>query len=73
MGSQDFNRALRLELQDKETNTELESLLSELLDEVKINYITRSAQSDPTQTMEEVDQILEQKESSSEGKSESEF
>ena len=52
MGSQDFNRALRLELQDKETITELESLLSELLDEVKINYITRSAQSDPTQTME---------------------
>ena len=61
MGSQDFNRALQLELQDKETITELESLLSELLDEVKINYITRSAQSDPTQTMEEVDQILEQK------------
>ena len=61
MGSQDFNRALRLELQDQETITELESLLSELLDEVKINYITRSAQSEPTQTMEEVDQILEQK------------
>jgi len=55
--SSDFSRSLRLELQDASTRKELESLLSDLLEEFKINYITRSRETDPIETMEEVEHI----------------
>ena len=55
--SSDFNQALKLELQNKETLAELEKLLGELLEEVKINYIKKSEETDPMKTMEEVDQL----------------
>lgn len=55
--SSDFSHSLRLELQDEATRKELESLVSDLLEEFKINYITRSRETDPTETMEEVEHI----------------
>lgn len=69
--SKDFNRALRLELQDEETLAELEALISELLEELKINYVTKSVESDPTQTMEEVDQIVQSRRDSLERETQS--
>lgn len=55
--SGDFSHALRVELQNEVTRTELESLITDLLEELKLNYVTRSHQSDPTQIMEEVEQL----------------
>jgi hypothetical protein len=55
--SADFSHALRIELQNEVTRTELESLITDLLEELKLNYITRSHQFDPTQIMEEVEQL----------------
>jgi hypothetical protein len=55
--SSEFSQALRMELQNEATRGELESLLSDLLEEIKLNYVTQSRKSDPTQTMEEVEQI----------------
>lgn len=55
--SANFKQALKLELQDQETLKEFETLLGELLEEVKINYIKKSEQTDPIKTMEEVEQL----------------
>jgi hypothetical protein len=60
--SSDFKAALREELQNKETLPEIEKLLGELLEELKINYIKKSETTDPIETMEEVEK-LNQKES----------
>lgn len=60
--SNGFSRALKLELQEKETLSELETLIAQLLDEVKLNYITQADATDPTETMDEVDRILLEKE-----------
>lgn len=60
--SSDFKEALKSELQNKETLAELETLLGELLEEVKINYIEKSEETDPIQTMEEVEQLNNQSE-----------
>ncbi|MEC4892790.1 MAG: hypothetical protein SAL07_05155 [Oscillatoria sp. PMC 1051.18] len=57
--SHDFSRALRNELRNKETLAELELLLSDLLEEIKLNYVVSSAKTDPTETMEEVEKIVE--------------
>ena len=55
--SSDFKDALKLELQNKETLTEIEKLLGELLEEVKINYIKKSEEADPIKTMDEVETL----------------
>ena len=55
--SSDFQDALKLELQNKETLTEIEKLLGELLEEVKINYIKKSEETDPIETMNEVESL----------------
>jgi len=55
--SSDFKDALKLELQNKETLTEIEKLLGELLEEVKINYIKKSEEADPIETMDEVETL----------------
>ena len=60
--SSDFKQALTSELENKETLAELEQLLGELLEEVKINYIEKSEQTDPLQTMEEVEKLNSQSE-----------
>lgn len=60
----DFSAALRLELQDEETLQQLQSVLSDLLEEVKLNYVIKSKESDPEVTMEEVEQLLQSVEQS---------
>lgn len=58
--TQDFKQTLRLELQDETTQKELQSLLSELLEEVKINYIERSQEDDPEATLTEAEQLRQE-------------
>lgn len=55
--SQDFKQALKVQLQNAATQQELQTLLSDLLEELKLNYIQRSVQLDPKQTMAEVDEL----------------
>ncbi|MEC4983730.1 MAG: hypothetical protein SAJ37_02285 [Oscillatoria sp. PMC 1068.18] len=57
--SADFSRNLRNELRNKETLAEIELLLADLLEEIKLNYVINSAKTDPTETMEEVDKLVE--------------
>lgn len=52
-----FQDALRQELQDEKTLQELQSLLSDLLEEMKLNYIQNAKGRKPEQTMEELEQI----------------
>lgn len=55
--SQDFRQALKQQLQEKHTQKELETLLIDLLEELKINYVEKSSIDNPTQTLDEVEQI----------------
>lgn len=55
--SYDFRRALGKELQDSANSEELQSLLSDLLEEFKLNYIQQSQQNDPENTLQEVDSL----------------
>ena len=52
-----FKGVLQRELQADATQSELKGLLTNLLEEVKVNYIQRTNQRDPKQTMSEVDQL----------------
>lgn len=61
--SQEFNQSLRRELQDEKTLGELQSLLSDLLEEVKLNYIQGGLKSDPEQTFKEINSLREVRES----------
>lgn len=62
--SRDFRYALGQELQTQTNTEELRQLVSDLLEELKINYIQRSEQDDPRATLQEVD-ALDQKTQSS--------
>lgn len=53
----DFQQKLRLELQDEATQQELQSLLADLLEELKINYIQESNDRDPEATLTEAEQL----------------
>lgn len=57
--SQEFNQSLRRELQDGKTLGELQSLLSDLLEEVKLNYIQGGLKTDPEQTFKEINSLRE--------------
>lgn len=52
-----FKRALKQELQQKDTQSELQLLLTELLEELKINYVQNSKEEDPTVTLSEVEKM----------------
>lgn len=52
-----FKGVLQRELKADATQSELKGLLTNLLEEVKVNYIQRTNQRDPKQTMSEVDQL----------------
>lgn len=60
--TQHFKQALRRELQDEATQKELQLLLSDLLEEVKLNYVQRSSDQDPEATLEEADQLRQEME-----------
>ncbi|MEG4347972.1 hypothetical protein QUB70_32550 [Microcoleus sp. A003_D6] len=61
--SQEFNQSLRRELQDEKTLGELQSLLSDLLEEVKLNYVQGGLKSDPEETFTEINSLREVRES----------
>ncbi|MGB3514109.1 MAG: hypothetical protein WBA93_33860 [Microcoleaceae cyanobacterium] len=52
-----FQDALRQELQDEKTLHELQSLLSDLLEEMKLNYIQNSKARKPEETIKELEKI----------------
>ena len=54
-----FTKHLRQQLQNQDTQTEIQSLLSDLLEEWKLNYIKGSSQHDPEETLAEADKIQE--------------
>lgn len=57
--SQNFRQALKQQLQEKHTQQELQTLLVDFLQELKINYIEKSNIDNPQQTMNEVEQICQ--------------
>jgi hypothetical protein len=54
---QHFSEALGSQVQKKQTLAEIQTLLSDLLEEVKLNYIKRLAQEDVEQVMEQTRQL----------------
>ena len=55
--SHDFRQALGQALQAQTHSEELPRLVSDLLEELKVNYIQRSDQADPRETLQEVDAL----------------
>ena len=55
-----FRLALRKQLQDKQLQQELQPLISDLLEELKLNYVQRAKQGSPEATMSEAMTISEQ-------------
>lgn len=53
--SADFKAALTQELQDQETLSELQSLVNDLLEELKLNYVIYSRESGAEETLAEVE------------------
>lgn len=54
---QHFNEALGSQVQKKQTLEEIQALLRDLLEEVKLNYVKRLAQEDVEQVMEQTRQL----------------
>lgn len=57
--AQSFKQVLWQELSQSATQQELQHLLSDLLEELKLNYIQRSSQQDSVATLQEVNQLQE--------------
>lgn len=57
---QHFSEALGSEVQKKQTLEEIQALLLDLLEEVKLNYVQRLAREDVEQVMEEARQLRQQ-------------
>lgn len=58
--SRDFRHTLGQELQTDTNSKELRALISDLLEELKLNYIQQSEQEDPQATLQEVDALDQQ-------------
>lgn len=52
-----LGQAMRSELQKEQTIQELQSLVSDLLEEIKLNYVQRAAEADPEQVFDETEQL----------------
>ncbi len=57
--SDNFSHTLRQQLQDEATQTEIKVLLSDLLEEWKLNYVKTSHQRNPEETLAEATKIQE--------------
>ena len=57
--TQNFRVALRKQLQDRQLQQELQPLISDLLEELKLNYIKRAKEKDPEATLDEAMKISE--------------
>lgn len=55
----DFSTALRAELRNEEAWQELQLVLSDWLEELKLNYVIKSKQSDPEATLAQVEQLAQ--------------
>ncbi len=55
--AQNFKKSLTIELGNQETQSELQTLLSQMLEEFKLNYVQNSQKYDPTQTLNETQKI----------------
>ncbi|MEB3884584.1 hypothetical protein [Lyngbya sp. CCY1209] len=58
--SQHFGEALKRELRQKSNQSELQGLISDILEELKLNYVQKSDEQDPELTMEEAETIRHQ-------------
>lgn len=58
--SQRFRQALKREIQEQTTSQPLQTYLTDLLEEIKVNYIQQSKQQSPETTMDQVEQIEQQ-------------
>ncbi len=63
--SQEFNQAFRKALGDRKTQEEIQNLLTDFLEEVKLNYIIKSSNSDPEATLAEMENLYQPGEPSS--------
>ena len=54
-----IKRSLRQELENQATQQELQTLLVDLLEELKLNYVQRAAQDNPEATLAEADRLHE--------------
>lgn len=55
--SKNFSRTLKQQVQNKATQSEIQILLSDLLEEWKLNYVKNAKQRDPEQTLAEAERI----------------
>lgn len=55
--STNFSRTLKQQIQDRATQSEIQVLLSDLLEEWKLNYVKNARQRNPEQTLAEAEQI----------------
>ena len=58
--SKNFSRSLKQEMQNRATQEEIQVLLSDLLEEWKLNYVKNSQQRNPEQTLAEAEEIRSQ-------------
>ena len=55
--SKNFSSTLKQQVRSRATQSEIQTLLSDLLEEWKLNYVRSSRQRDPEQTLAEAEQI----------------
>lgn len=67
--SKNFSTSLKQEIQNKATQSEIQILLADLLEEWKLSYIENSQQRDPEKTLAEAEQIGKELSSDSENSS----
>jgi hypothetical protein len=63
--SQEFNQAFRTALGDRQTQEEIQILLTDLLEELKLNYVVKSTHTDPEATLAEIENLYQPEESPS--------
>lgn len=63
--SQEFNQAFRNALGDHQTQEEIQILLTDFLEELKLNYVVKSTRSDPEATLAEIENLYQPEEPSS--------
>ncbi|MBO0347568.1 hypothetical protein J0895_00275 [Phormidium pseudopriestleyi FRX01] len=57
--SKEFNQAFRKALGDHQTQEEIQILLTDFLEELKLNYVVKSTHSDPEATLAEIENLYQ--------------
>lgn len=63
--SKEFNQAFRKALGDHQTQEEIQILLTDFLEELKLNYVVKSTRTDPEATLAEIENLYQPEEPSS--------